>query len=65
MDLLKSIESALNFNPYMFGEPHNDHEYNGWWVYSSPPIARFPSLYILFEIDNENRTVHLWSANFT
>ena len=64
IDLLDSIESALDYNPYTFGVPHGENATNGCWVYSSPPIARIPKVYILYEIDESAQIVYLHASHF-
>jgi len=63
-DLLASIESALDYNPSALGVPHANHAVNRLWVYNSPPLVRFPRVYVLYEIDEAQKTVWLWASRF-
>ena len=59
-----SIEDALEFNPYLLGVPHDDHANSGLWVYNSPPLSRLPAVYVLYEIDDENKLATMWASRF-
>jgi hypothetical protein len=63
-DLLASIEQGLEYNPHALGTPHPNHEHNGLWVYNSPPLIRFPTVYVLYEIDEERKLVIMWASHF-
>lgn len=63
-DLLASIESGLQFNPYAFGSRHPDYEETGLYVYNSPPIRRIPAVYILYDINEKTNEVRLWASHF-
>lgn len=48
-------------NPRIVGEQHPGYPSGKIWVYESPPVARLPKVSILYEIDDENGVVILWS----
>jgi hypothetical protein len=64
-DLLDSFEDAIKVDPRAIGEPHPDHTHNGCWVHQFPLIERLPITSVLYGIDDENRTVTLWSIRVT
>lgn len=64
LDIFSSIEEGLGFRPQALGQPHPALNEKGLWVYVSPPIARLPKVYVLYEIVYETKTVHLWAARF-
>ena len=52
---------ALERNPRAVGQRHPAYEGVEMWIYQSPPVARVPRFYVLYEIDGAKGEVILWN----
>lgn len=64
IDLFDSLDQGLCFNPYALGNPHPALNEIGLWVYNTPPLARLPTVYVLYEIIPVIQVVKLWAVRF-
>jgi hypothetical protein len=55
------FEDAARVDPRLVGEQHPGFSSGRMWIYQSPPLLRLPQVEILYEIDDENGVVTLWS----
>jgi hypothetical protein len=59
-EILDSLDDALRYDPYAAGERHPDLP-DRFCVYQSPPLARLPTVYVLYEVDEAAGVVLLWN----
>jgi hypothetical protein len=58
---LDSIEEVLRVDPYAAGEPLPEYEDENLWIWRSPPIARLPTMVIVYRIEKSILRVTLLS----
>jgi hypothetical protein len=61
LDILDAFEDGVKKDPRSCGEMHPAYSKGNFWVYESPPIARLPKIFMLYEIDDEKGQVKLWN----
>ncbi|MGO4836932.1 hypothetical protein AB4144_32275, partial [Rhizobiaceae sp. 2RAB30] len=64
IDLFSGIEEGLGFNPYAMGQPHPGLNSRGLWIYTTPPLARLPKVFVLYEVIPGAMSVKLWAVRF-
>lgn len=61
LDLIDGFADGIRNDPKACGEPHPSFPEGNVWVYETPPVARLPKMYFLYEIDEEGGQVLLWN----
>ena len=60
-EIVDSFETALKFDPYSLGEPLSAFKSGNILIYESPPVARLPTIIVLYEIFAGEGVIKLWN----